>query len=67
MNSFGSVEISITTRAEEADEITKLEYSASDREKCADEKVDVVAKYEAAKDFKIVTTTVMKKYVRCEW
>ena len=28
---MGSVEISITTWAEEADEATKLEYSASDR------------------------------------
>ena len=41
--------------AEEADEATKLEYSASDIEKFTFEKAAVVAKGEAAKDFKIGT------------
>ena len=49
---------------EEADEATKLEYSASDIEKCTVEKVAVVAKGEATKDFKIGTNTWMKKYLR---
>ena len=49
VNSIGSVEISITTRAEEADEATKLGYSASDREKCEVEKVAVVAKMKLPK------------------
>ena len=39
MNSIGLVKIS-----EEADEATKLEYSASDTEKCTVEKVAVVVK-----------------------
>ena len=43
---------------------TKLEYSASDIEKCNDEKVAVVAKGEAAKEFKIGSNTGMKKYMR---
>ena len=50
----------------EADEATKLEYSASDIEKCTVEKVAVNAKGEAAKDFKIRTNTGMKKYLRCD-
>ena len=66
MNSVRSVEISITTWAEEAGEATKLEYYASDIEKCTVEKVAVVAKGEAAKDFKICTYTGMKKYLRCD-
>ena len=66
VNSFRSVEISITTWAEEAGEATKLEYYASDIEKCTVEKVAVVAKGEAAKDFKICTYTGMKKYLRCD-
>ena len=45
---------------------TKLEYSASDIEKCTVEKVAVDAKGEAAKDFKIGTNTGMKKYLRCD-
>ena len=45
---------------------TKLEYSASDIEKCTVEKFAVVAKGEAAKDFKIGTNTGMKKYMRCD-
>ena len=55
MNSIGSV-----------DESTKLEYSASDIEKCTVEKVDVVAKGESAKDLKIGNNTGMKKYLRCD-
>ena len=66
MNLIGSVEISITTCAEKADVATKLEYSASDIEKYTVEKVAVVAKGEAAKDFKIGTNKGMKKYLRCE-
>ena len=54
------------TWAEEADDATKLEYSASDIEKCTVEKVAVVAKGEAAKAFKIDTNTGMKKYLRCD-
>ena len=50
----------------QADEATKLEYSASDIEKCTVEKVAVVAKGEAAKDFNIGTNTGMKKYLRCD-
>ena len=53
MNSIKSVEIYITTGAEEAGEATKLEYSDSGIEKCSVEKVAVVAKGEAAKYFKI--------------
>ena len=45
----------MTTLAEEAGEATKQEYYASDTEKCTVEKVAVVAKGEAAKDFKICT------------
>ena len=45
---------------------TKLEYSASDIEKCNDEKVAVVAKGEAAKEFKIGTNAGVKKYLRCD-
>ena len=66
MNLIGSVEISTTTWAEEADEASKLEESASDIEKCTVEKVAVVAKCEAVKDFKIDTHTDMKKYLRCD-
>ena len=66
MNSIRSVEISITTWAEEADEATKLEYSASGLEKCTVEKVAVVAKGEAVKDVKIGTNTTLKKYLRCD-
>jgi hypothetical protein len=33
---------------------------------CTVEKVAVVAKGEAAKDFKICTYTGMKKYLRCD-
>ena len=66
MNSVRSVEISITTWAEEAGEANKLEYSASDLEKCTVEKVAVVAKGEVAKDFKISNYTGRKKYLRCD-
>ena len=66
VNSIGSVKISITTWAEEADEATKLEYSASDIEKCTVEKVAVASKGEAAKDFKIGTNTVIKIYLKCD-
>ena len=52
--------------AEEADEATKLEYSAYDIKKCTVEKVAVVAKGEAAKDFEIDTNTEVKKYLRFE-
>ena len=58
--------ISITTWPEEAGEATKLEYYASDIEKCTVEKVAVVVKGEAAKDFKIWTYTGMKIYWRCD-
>ena len=51
--------------AEEADEATKQECSASDIEKCPIEKVDVVTKGEPAKDFKICTNKRTKKYLRC--
>ena len=60
MNSIGSVEIFIITWAEEAVEATKLEYFAYDIEKCTAEKVAVVAKGEANKDFKIGTNTGIK-------
>ena len=53
VNSIRAAEISVNTWAEEADDATKLEYSASDIEKCTVEKVAVVAKCEAAKAFKI--------------
>ena len=66
MNSIRSVEISITTWVEKADEATKIEYSASDIEKCSVEKAAVVAISEAVKDFKICTKTGMKKYLRCD-
>ena len=66
VNSIRSVEIAITTWAEESDEATKLDYSASDIEKCTVEKVAVVAKSEAAKDFKIGTVTGMNKYLSCD-
>ena len=62
MNSIRAAEISINTWAEEADDATKLEYSASDIEKCTVEKVAVVAKGEAAKAFKTDTNTAMKQY-----
>ena len=62
-NPIGSVEIYFTTWAEEADEATKLEYSASNIENCT---VANVAQGEAAKDFKIGTDTGMKKYMRCD-
>ena len=45
---------------------TILEYSASGIEKYTVEKAAVVAKGEAAKDFKIGTDTRMKKYLRCD-
>ena len=60
MNSIRSVEIYIATLAEEVHEATKQEYSASDVEKYTVEKVAVVAKCEAAKDFNIGT-----KYLKC--
>ena len=66
MNSIGSVDIFFTTWAKETDEATKLDYSASDIEKCTDENVAVVDEGEAAKDFKIGTNTGMKKYMRCD-
>ena len=65
VNSIGSVEISITTWAEEADEATKLEHYASNLEKFTVEKNAVVSKGEATKDFKICPYTGMKKYLRC--
>ena len=55
------MEISITTSAKEPNEATKLENSAPDIEKCT-----VVAKGEAARDFKIGTNTGMKKYRSCD-
>jgi hypothetical protein len=66
VNLVRSVDISITTGAEDAGEATKLEYSASDIEKYTVEKVAVVAKGEAAKDFKICTYTGRQKYLRCD-
>ena len=66
MNSFGSVEISITNWAEKTDKATKLEYSVSGIEKCTVERVAIVAKGQAAKDFKIGTNTRMKKCLRCD-
>jgi hypothetical protein len=45
---------------------TKLKYSASEIKKCTVEKVAVVAKGEAVKDFRSCTNTGMKKYLRCE-
>ena len=66
VNSIRAAEISINTWAQDADDATKLEYSASDIEKCTVEKVAVVAKGEAAKAFKIDTNTGMKKYLRCD-
>ena len=39
---------------------------ASDLEKLTVEKVSVVAKGEPAKDSKIGTNTLMKKYLRCD-
>ena len=50
-------------QGEEADEDTKQECSASDKETCTVEKVAVVAKGEPAKDFKIGTNKRMKKYL----
>ena len=47
-------------------EATKLEYYASDIEKWTVEKVAVVDKGEAAKDFKICTYTGMKKCRKCD-
>ena len=55
-------EISVSTWAEETDEATNLEDSASDIEKCTVEKVAVVAKGDAAKAFKTDTNTRMKQY-----
>ena len=46
--------------------MAKLEYYASDLEKCTVEKVAVVVNGEAAKDFKICTNAGMKKYQRCD-
>ena len=67
MNSIRSVEISITICTEEDDEATKLEYSPFFYiKKFTVEKVAVVAKGEAAKDFKICTSTGKKKYLRCD-
>ena len=66
MNLVRSVDISITTEAEKAGEALKLEYSASDIEKCTVENVSVAAKDESAKHFKICTYTRMKKYIRCD-
>ena len=68
VNLTGSVDIFITTWAEEADddEASTLEYSSSDIEPCTVEKDAVVSKGEAVKDFKIATNTGMKKYLRCE-
>ena len=63
VNLIGSVEIYITTWAEEAGEATELEYSASGIENCTAEKVDVVAKGEVAKNFQIGIFTGMKKYL----
>ena len=55
------MEISITTSTKEPNEATKLENFAP-----YIEKYTVVAKGEAAKDFKIGTNTGMKKYWRCD-
>ena len=65
MNSIRSIEISITTLAEEAHEATKLGYFASDVEKYAVGKNAVLAKCEAAKDFNIGTNIGMTKYLKC--
>ena len=51
-----------STWAEETDEATNIEDSVSDIEKCTVEKVAVVAKGEAGKDFKTDTNTQMKQY-----
>ena len=45
---------------------TKLKYFASEIEKCTVEKVAVVAKGEAVKDFRSGTNTGMKQYLRCD-
>ena len=66
MDLIGSVEISITTWTEEADEATNLKYSSSDMEKCTVEKNAIVSIGEAAEHFKIGTNTEMKKYLRCD-
>ena len=48
------MEISITIRAEKADEATKLEYSASDKAKCTVEKFAVVSKGKVVRFIKII-------------
>ena len=55
-------ESSFSTWAEETDEATIIEGSVSDIEKWTVEKVAVVAKGEAGKDFKTDTNTQMKQY-----
>ena len=49
VNAIGSVEISITTLSEEADEATKLEYSASDTKKFTFEKLLLLPKVKLPK------------------
>ena len=66
MNSIGSNEILINNGGEDADEPTKLEYSASEIEKHTVENVAVVPKGEAAKEFKVGTNTWMKKNMMCD-
>ena len=46
--------------------MAKLEYYASDIEKCTVEKVAIVVNGEAAKAFMICSYTGMKKYRRCD-
>ena len=48
--------------AEETDEVTNIQGSVFDIEKFTAEKVAVVAKGEAGKDFKTDTNTPMKQY-----
>ena len=60
--SVNTAEISSSTWSEETDENTNLEYSVSDREKFFVEKVAVIVKGEAGKDFKTDSNTQMKQY-----
>ena len=68
---MNAAESSFSTWFEETDEATNIEGSVSDIEKCTFEKVAVVAKGEAGKDFKTDTNTQIKQYpnldLRCIW
>ena len=57
-----TAEISSSTWSKETDEPTNLEYSVSDIETFTVEKVAVVAKGEAGKDFKTDTNSQMNQY-----